>query len=45
MMYGYTGNYIRCKAPYDRTRVNELCSVRLGRPYADGTVPVSLPER
>ena len=45
MMYGYTGNYIRCKAPYDRTRVNELCSVRLGRPDADGTVPVSLPER
>lgn len=37
MMYGYTGNYIRCKAPYDRTRVNELCSVRLGRPDADGT--------
>ena len=45
MMYGYTGNYIRCKAPYDRTRVNELCSVQLGRPDADGTVPVSLPER
>lgn len=45
MMYGYTGNYIRCKAPYDRTHVNELCAVRLGRPDADGTVPVSLPER
>ena len=45
MMYGYTGNYIRCKAPYDRTRVNELCSVRLGPADADGTVPVSLPER
>lgn len=45
MMYGYTGNYIRCKAPYDRTRVNELCSVRLGRPTPTEPVPVSLPER
>lgn len=31
MMYGYTGNYIRCKAPYDASAVNRLCRVRLDR--------------
>ena len=29
MMYGYTGNYIRVKAPYDREAVNRICAVRL----------------
>ena len=29
MMYGYTGNYIRVKAPYDRDAVNRICTVRL----------------
>lgn len=30
MMFGYTGNYRRVKAPYDRTRINSICRVRLG---------------
>ena len=31
MMFGYTGNYRRVKAPYDRSRINTICRVRLGR--------------
>lgn len=30
MMFGYTGSYRRVKAPYDRTRINTICRVRLG---------------
>ncbi|WP_295937409.1 tRNA (N(6)-L-threonylcarbamoyladenosine(37)-C(2))-methylthiotransferase MtaB [uncultured Alistipes sp.] len=30
MMFGYTGNYRRVKAPYDRGRINTICCVRLG---------------
>ena len=30
MMFGFTGNYRRVKAPYDRARVNTVCRVRLG---------------
>ncbi len=30
MMFGYTGNYRRVKAPYDRNRINTICRVRLG---------------
>lgn len=30
MMFGYTGNYRRVKAPYDRTRINTVCRVKLG---------------
>ena len=30
MMFGYTGNYRRVKAPYDRSRINTICRVRLG---------------
>ncbi len=30
MMFGFTGNYRRVKAPYDRARVNTICRVRLG---------------
>ena len=30
MMFGYTGNYRRVKAPYDRSRVNTICRVKLG---------------
>ena len=30
MMFGYTGNYRRVKAPCDRRRINTLCRVRLG---------------
>lgn len=29
MMFGYTGNYRRVKAPYDRQRINTICRVRL----------------
>lgn len=31
MMFGYTGNYIRVKAPYRRDVINRICRVRLGR--------------
>lgn len=30
MMFGFTGNYRRVKAPYDRGRINTICRVRLG---------------
>lgn len=30
MMLGYTGEYRRVKAPYDRARINTVCRVRLG---------------
>lgn len=30
MMFGFTGNYRRVKAPYDRSRVNTICRVKLG---------------
>lgn len=29
MMYGYTGNYVRVKAPYRRDLINRICRVRL----------------
>ena len=29
MMYGYTGNYIRVKAPYCRDLINRICRVKL----------------
>lgn len=29
MMFGYTGNYLRVKAPYDRARINTICRVRM----------------
>ncbi len=28
-MFGFTGNYRRVKAPYDRTKINQLCRVKL----------------
>ena len=30
MMFGFTGNYRRVKVPYDRSKVNALCRVKLG---------------
>ena len=30
MMFGYTGNYRRVKAPYDRSKINTICRVALG---------------
>ena len=29
MMYGYTGNYVRVKAPYDRSLINKISHVKL----------------
>ena len=29
MMFGFTGNYIRVKAPYERAFINRICRVRL----------------
>jgi len=29
LMSGFTGNYIRVKVPFDRTKINEICRVRL----------------
>ena len=29
LMYGYTGNYIRVKAPYRRDCINRICRVKL----------------
>lgn len=29
MMFGYTENYLRVCAPYDRSRINEICRVKL----------------
>lgn len=29
MMYGYTGNYVRVKAPYRRDLINNICRVKL----------------
>ena len=29
-MFGFTGNYRRVKAPYDRARINTICRVKLG---------------
>ena len=30
MMFGYTGNYVRVKVPYDKRYINQICRVRLG---------------
>lgn len=30
MMFGFTGNYRRVKVPYDRSRINRICRVKLG---------------
>jgi threonylcarbamoyladenosine tRNA methylthiotransferase MtaB len=29
MMYGYTGNYVRVKAPYRRELINKISRVKL----------------
>ena len=34
-MYGYTDNYIRVRAPFDRRRVGQVESVRIGSPAAE----------
>ena len=30
MMFGFTGNYIRVKAPYEQAFIYRICRVRLG---------------
>jgi threonylcarbamoyladenosine tRNA methylthiotransferase MtaB len=30
MMFGFTGSYRRVKVPYDRSKVNAVCRVKLG---------------
>ena len=30
MMFGYTGNYVRVKVPYDKRFINKICRVKLG---------------
>lgn len=45
MMYGYTGNYIRCKAPYDPALVNRICDVRLEKTDSDGIMETSVTEK
>ena len=29
MMFGFTGNYRRVRAPYDRSRINQICRVKM----------------
>ena len=31
MMFGYTGNYVRVRAPYDKNLINKICRVKLAR--------------
>jgi threonylcarbamoyladenosine tRNA methylthiotransferase MtaB len=38
LMYGYTDNYLRVAAPYDTTRINTICSVRLVAFDNDGNI-------
>jgi threonylcarbamoyladenosine tRNA methylthiotransferase MtaB len=28
-MFGFTGNYRRVKAPYDRAKINHICRVKM----------------
>ena len=38
LMYGYTDNYLRVAAPYDTTRINTICGVRLVAFDNDGNI-------
>ena len=38
LMYGYTDNYLRVATPYDTTRINTICSVRLVAFDNDGNI-------
>ena len=29
MVFGFTGNYRRVRAPYDRSRINTICRVKM----------------
>lgn len=38
MMFGYTDNYIKCRAPHNARLVNRICTVRLTEATDDGAV-------
>ena len=38
LMYGYTDNYLRVSAPYDTSRINTICSVRLESLDKEGNI-------
>lgn len=42
MMHGYTGNYIKCIAPYDKSLINKICKVKLCGIGENGTMNVTL---
>ena len=42
MMGGFTGNYIKVATPYDRTKVNGIHRVRLGRPDGNGDLQAEI---
>ena len=38
MMYGYTDNYLRVKSPYNTSKINQICSVKLLNIDTDGDI-------
>lgn len=38
MMYGYTDNYLRVKCPYNTSKINQICSVKLLNIDTDGDI-------
>lgn len=42
MMHGYTGNYIKCIAPYDKELINNICNVKLESTGDDFTMKVTI---
>lgn len=43
MMFGFTGNYIRCKTAFDPSRVNQIQKIRLSSVDKDGVYIVNEP--
>lgn len=43
-MYGFTANYIRVKAPYDKSRVNTICRVLIGGGEDKNEIPATILE-
>lgn len=41
MMFGFTSNYIKCKTPYDKSKVNQIEKVKLEEIDVDGIFKVS----
>jgi threonylcarbamoyladenosine tRNA methylthiotransferase MtaB len=44
LMYGYTDNYIRVAAPYDATKINTICNVKLVSADDDALVTAEIVE-